>query len=34
MFLNDIYTQIYIGDNWNSEMTESATNYSKTFIKK
>mgnify|MGYP001625095623 CR=1 FL=1 len=34
MFLNDSNTQVYIGDNWNSAMTESATNYSKTFIKK
>ena len=34
MFLNDNNTQVYIGDNWNSAMTESATNYSKTFIKK
>ncbi len=34
MFLNDYNTQVYIGDNWNSAMTESATNYSKTFIKK
>ena len=33
MFLNDYNTQVYIGDNWNSAMTESATNYSKTFIK-
>ena len=34
MFLNDYNTQVYIGDNWNSAMTESATSYSKTFIKK
>ncbi len=34
MFLNDNNTQVYIGDNWNSAMTESATSYSKTFIKK
>ncbi len=34
MFLNDSNTQVYIGENWNSAMTESATNYSKTFIKK
>ena len=34
MFLNDYDTQVYIGDNWNSAMTESATSYSKTFIKK
>ncbi len=34
MFLNDYNTQVYIGENWNSAMTESATNYSKTFIKK
>lgn len=34
MFMNDYNTQVYIGENWNSAMTESATNYSKTFIKK
>ena len=34
MFLNDINTQVYIGSNWNSAMTETATNYSKNFIKK